>query len=92
MKNFRKMILTQHSPQRWPVHFSSRVSHKHKVFRCVHSDGKEPKAKYRAGRGGGPSVSSAGRDRDPLAVRTSPSHLFFPFLQAVHARAPRFGI
>jgi hypothetical protein len=25
-------------------------------------------------------------------MRTSPSHLFFPFLQAVQARAPRFGM
>jgi hypothetical protein len=36
-------------------------------------------------------VSIAGR-LNPLTVHTSPSHLFLPFLQAVHARAPLFGI
>ncbi len=45
------------------------------------------------------SLSGPGRMDGPVSGRlcsskglTSPSHLFFPFLQAVQARAPRLGI
>ena len=37
-------------------------------------------------------VSTGGRDDGGRDVRTSPSHLFLPLRQLVHARAPRFGM
>lgn len=61
------------------------------VFHLADIVDKEP-VLLNAGPGGeADQFSTAGRSK-PLRLHTSPSHRFFPFLQAVQARAPLLGM
>ena len=83
---------------RWtrPGRPSSLVSQTHTERRSVGIDGRGPGG--RAGREGGQTargrerLSRAAGGRGEYKGLASPSHLFLPLRQLVHARAPRLGM
>lgn len=60
------------------------------MYRSVGSDDKEPEGPGRRGVDG--PVSEKSTMNEMISRHTSPSQRFFPFLQAVQARAPLFGM
>jgi len=85
---------TQYRHQPNPAHFSSLAFRKYRASHSLDNDDREPNSEQSRAGNGGTGLSELNGSLEPMDTkdRTSPSHLFFPFLQEVQARAPLLGI